>query len=76
MQRIIDAPDVEWLTSVEAARWLNIPQATFLTLVREKVIPAGVKLSAKVVVWSWQAIVAASWMLRHRALTPEPQGPL
>jgi hypothetical protein len=60
MERSIQAPEKDWLTSEEAAVWLNIPHATFLALDRRGVVPGGRKFGPKTKRWHWKGLVALS----------------
>lgn len=66
MRREIDAPDTEWLSLPQLAKWLGIGQSTVRALVSAKEIPPPVKLGHKTHVWHWQDAVAISISLTWR----------
>lgn len=63
MQRTIDAPEQEWLTDEESAKFLGIPAGTFGYLVRHGKFPKGKRWTSKEVRWPWRLVLGASWLM-------------
>jgi predicted DNA-binding transcriptional regulator AlpA len=58
MQRTINAPDTEWLSAEECARWLGISPGVFRGLVLRGEFPRPVKVARRVVKWPWMDVVS------------------
>lgn len=65
MRREVDAPEQDYLTAEEAAKWLRIDVEDFLEFVRMGTIPHGIaygKTRAKQR-WPWLDLVAVGHLL-------------
>ena len=58
MERTIRAPDQEWLTDREAAKWLNLSRTMFNALVEAGEIPPAMELGPRCTRWHWMDVVA------------------
>lgn len=70
--RTLHGPPLEWLSSTEAATWLNVPESTFLLLARRGVIPDGIRWSGKTKAWHWEVVVAVSVLMKVGFIKPPP----
>lgn len=74
MQRTIDAPDKEWLTLPEMAKWLGIGAKTVRRMLSDGEIPPGVPMGRGRAMWSWRDAVAISiqlgWKARVKPASP------
>ncbi len=61
MQRTIEAPEKEWLTAREAAKWLGISVSTFLRMVEAGTIPEGRLFYRNTRRWKWDTV----WWISH-----------
>jgi hypothetical protein len=61
-QRTIEAPDGEWFTNLSAAGYLCLTLGEFADRVSLECMPPGSAASLRNDQWSWQQLVAISWL--------------
>lgn len=57
-QRLVDAPDQDYLTRQEVARYLRMETKTLTRLIEAGVFPRAFQLSPGTFVWSWREVTA------------------